>query len=42
MRDKVGVIGLGAMGGIYTRHLLNAGFEVFGCDLLEEIGRAHV
>jgi len=38
MRDKVGVIGLGAMGGIYTRHLLNAGFEVFGCDLLE----AHV
>ena len=35
MKDKVGIIGLGAMGGIYARHLLNAGFEVIGCDLLE-------
>ena len=35
MRDKSGVIGRGAMGGIYTRHLLNAGFEVIGCDLVE-------
>ncbi len=35
MRDKVGIIGLGAMGGLYARHLLNAGFEVIGCDLVE-------
>ncbi|HIA81403.1 MAG TPA: NAD(P)-dependent oxidoreductase [Rhodospirillales bacterium] len=35
MKDKVGIIGLGAMGGIYARHLLNAGFEVIGCDLVE-------
>ena len=35
MKDKVGIIGLGAMGGLYARHLLNAGFEVIGCDLVE-------
>ena len=35
MKHKVGIIGLGAMGGIYARHLLNSGFEVIGCDVME-------
>ena len=33
---RVGVIGLGAMGGPMAGHLLNAGFEVVGFDLNQE------
>ena len=33
MTTKIGVIGLGAMGGLYARHLMKAGYEVLGCDL---------
>ena len=33
MSHKIGVIGLGAMGAIYARHLMRAGFQVIGCDL---------
>ena len=36
MSKKVGVVGLGAMGGIYVRHLMGAGFEVAGYDLMED------
>ena len=33
MTTKIGVIGLGAMGALYARHLLKAGYVVVGCDL---------
>ena len=33
MTTKIGVIGLGAMGALYARHLLKAGYGVVGCDL---------
>ena len=33
MTTKIGVIGLGAMGALYARHLLKAGYRVVGCDL---------
>ena len=33
MDTRIGVIGLGAMGAHYARHLLRAGYEVVGCDL---------
>jgi len=35
MTDKIGVIGLGAMGSIYARHLIDGGYAVVGCDLEE-------
>ena len=28
----IGLIGLGAMGGSYAKHLLSSGYEVFGVD----------
>ena len=28
----VGLIGLGAMGGSYAKHLLSSGYQVFGVD----------
>ena len=36
MSKKVGVVGLGAMGGIYVRHLMSADFKVAGHDLIED------
>ncbi|NKJ50684.1 3-hydroxyisobutyrate dehydrogenase [Burkholderia sp. SG-MS1] len=36
MRRAVGVIGLGAMGHGVAKNLINAGFEVFGCDVRKE------
>lgn len=32
MKDKIGFVGLGAMGGKMVPHLLKAGYEVFVCD----------
>jgi len=32
-RPSVGVIGLGIMGGLYARHLVEAGYTVFGYDV---------
>ena len=32
MAIKVGVVGLGVMGGAFAGHLLDAGFEVAGYD----------
>jgi len=32
---KVGVIGLGAMGQGVAKNLIQAGFEVYGCDVRE-------
>lgn len=36
MVEKVGVIGLGIMGGIFARNLLAAGFEVIGFDIVPD------
>lgn len=33
MAESIGLIGLGAMGGIYARHLLGAGYTVVGYDI---------
>jgi 3-hydroxyisobutyrate dehydrogenase len=33
---KTGMIGLGAMGYQMARHMVNKGFAVAGCDVLEE------
>ncbi len=32
-RPTIGVIGLGIMGGLYARHMLEAGFAVWGFDV---------
>ncbi len=37
MSIKVGVVGLGVMGGAFAGHLLDAGFEVAGFDPLDEM-----
>ena len=42
MRKSVGVIGLGAMGQGVARNLIQAGFEVYGCDVREESVAAFV
>jgi 3-hydroxyisobutyrate dehydrogenase-like beta-hydroxyacid dehydrogenase len=36
MKDKIGFVGLGAMGGKMVPHLLKAGYEVFVCDAQAE------
>jgi len=36
---RVGVVGLGVMGGAFAGHLLDAGFEVAGYDPVEEVYR---
>ena len=35
MSMKIGVVGLGVMGGAFAGHLLDAGFEVAGFDPVE-------
>ncbi len=35
MISKIGIIGLGAMGAIYARHLMAAGYDVVGYDLID-------
>jgi len=39
MSMKVGIVGLGVMGGAFAGHLLDAGFEVAGYDPAEEVYR---
>lgn len=36
MVEKVSVIGLGIMGGAFARNIIDAGFEVVGCDIVPE------
>lgn len=36
MKDKIGFVGLGAMGGRMVPHLIKAGYEVFVCDAQAE------
>lgn len=36
MKDKIGFVGLGAMGGRMVPHLLKAGYEVYVCDAQAE------
>ena len=37
MAMKIGVVGLGVMGGAFSGHLLDAGFEVAGYDPVEKM-----
>jgi 3-hydroxyisobutyrate dehydrogenase-like beta-hydroxyacid dehydrogenase len=40
MKQTVGIVGLGIMGGAYARHLLNKGFDVVGYDVDPTRGQA--
>jgi 3-hydroxyisobutyrate dehydrogenase-like beta-hydroxyacid dehydrogenase len=41
MADRVGIIGLGIMGGAYARNLAKAGVEIVGCEIDESRFAAH-